>query len=330
MTKNKNKDKYKDAGVNIDEGQKFIDDIKNLTSALNTKYSLSSIGGFSGYVEIPKNISNPVYALACDGVGTKMRVALRLNDLSTIGIDLVAMCVNDLIVSGAKPVAFLDYYGCATLDREKGQQILKGILEGCLQSDCDLVGGETAEMPDHYKGENFDLVGFSMGVNDKEKIIDGSNIVEGNIILGLPSSGFHSNGFSLINKIIDDSASNKLLEKLLTPTKIYVKEVMELLEHVEINGMAHITGGGFEENLSRINNNFTMNIDKTKWNMPQIFSEIQSLGNIEEDEMFKVFNCGIGYVLILSKENAIKAKEINQSLIEIGFVSKASTKFEFI
>ena len=330
MTKNKNKDKYKDAGVNIDEGQKFIDDIKNLTSALNTKYSLSSIGGFSGYVEIPKNISNPVYALACDGVGTKMRVALRLNDLSTIGIDLVAMCVNDLIVSGAKPVAFLDYYGCATLDREKGQQILKGILEGCLQSDCDLVGGETAEMPDHYKGENFDLVGFSMGVNDKETIIDGSNIAEGNIILGLPSSGFHSNGFSLINKIIDDSASNKLLEKLLTPTKIYVKEVMERLEHVEINGMAHITGGGFEENLSRINNNFTMNIDKTKWNMPQIFSEIQSLGNIEEDEMFKVFNCGIGYVLILSKENAIKAKEINQSLIEIGFVTKASTKFEFI
>ena len=330
MTKNKNKDKYKDAGVNIDEGQKFIDDIKNLTSALNTKYSLNSIGGFSGYIEIPKNVSNPVYALACDGVGTKMRVALRLNDLSTIGIDLVAMCVNDLIVSGAKPVAFLDYYGCATLDREKGQQILKGILEGCIQSDCDLVGGETAEMPDHYKGENFDLVGFSMGVNDKETIIDGSNIAEGNIILGLPSSGFHSNGFSLINKIIDKSAPNELLEKLLTPTKIYVKEVMELLEHVEINGMAHITGGGFEENLSRINNNFTMNIDKTKWNMPQIFSEIQSLGNIEEDEMFKVFNCGIGYVLILSKENAIKAKEINQSLIEIGFVTKASTKFEFI
>ena len=330
MTKNKNKDKYKDAGVNIDEGQKFIEDIKNLTSALNTKYSLNSIGGFSGYIEIPKNVSNPVYALACDGVGTKMRVALRLNDLSTIGIDLVAMCVNDLIVSGAKPVAFLDYYGCATLDREKGQQILKGILEGCLQSDCDLVGGETAEMPDHYKGENFDLVGFSMGVNDKETIIDGSNIAEGNIILGLPSSGFHSNGFSLINKIIGKSAPNELLEKLLTPTKIYVKEVMELLEHVEINGMAHITGGGFEENLSRINNNFTMNIDKTKWNMPQIFSEIQSLGSIEEDEMFKVFNCGIGYVLILSKENAIKAKEINQSLIEIGFVTKASTKFEFI
>ena len=330
MTKNKNKDKYKDSGVNIDEGQKFIDDIKNLTSAFNTKYALNSIGGFSGYVEIPKDISNPVYALACDGVGTKMRIALRINDLSTIGIDLVAMCVNDLIVSGAKPIAFLDYYGCASLNRQKGQQILKGVLEGCSQSECDLVGGETAEMPDHYKDENFDLVGFSMGVNDKNQIIDGSKIEEGNIILGLPSTGFHSNGFSLINKILNIDAPNELLKKLLIPTKIYVKEVMELLEICEIKGMAHITGGGFEENLSRINNNFTMNIDKTKWNMPQVFQEIQSLGNIEEDEMFKVFNCGIGYVLILSKESASKAIEINQNLIEIGFVTKESNKFKFI
>ena len=330
MTKNKNKDKYKDAGVNIDEGQKFIDDIKILTSSANTKYSLSNIGGFSGYVEIPKDISNPVYALACDGVGTKMRIALRADDLSTIGIDLVAMCVNDLVVSGARPIAFLDYYGCANLDREKGKEILKGILEGCLQSECDLVGGETAEMPDHYKGENFDLVGFSMGVNDKNKIIDGSKIEEGNIILGLPSSGVHSNGFSLINNIVDIATPNEFLKKLLTPTKIYVKEVMELLKHIQINGMAHITGGGFEENLSRINSNFTMNIDKTKWSMPQVFCEIQSLGNIEEDEMFKVFNCGIGYVFILSEESALKAKEINQNLIEIGFVTKESTKFKFI
>ena len=330
MTKNKNINKYKDSGVNIDEGQKFVDDIKNLTLNLNPKYSLSNIGGFSGYVEVPDNITNPVYALACDGVGTKMRIALKADDLSTIGIDLVAMCVNDLIVSGAKPIAFLDYYGCANLDRKKGQQILKGILEGCSQSGCDLVGGETAEMPDHYKGENFDLVGFSMGVNDKNKIINGSKIKEGNVILGLPSSGFHSNGYSLINNIIGNAASNKFLEKLLTPTKIYVNEVLTLLENVEVNGMAHITGGGFEENLSRINNNLTMNIDKTKWNMPQIFSEIQSLGNIDDKEMFKVFNCGIGYVLILTEDNAAKAKEINQSLIEIGFVTNESIKFKFI
>ena len=192
------------------------------------------------------------------------------------------------------------------------------------------MGGETAEMPNHYSEGNFDLVGFSMGVNSKDSIIDGSKIEEGNVILGLPSSGFHSNGFSLINNIIDNDTSDEILNKLLTPTKIYVKEVMTLLDQVEINGMAHITGGGFEENLSRVNNNFTMNIDKTSWNMPEIFTEIQSMGNIQDDEMFKVFNCGIGYVLILSKENAIKAKEINQSLIEIGFVTKASTKFEFI
>ena len=169
-----------------------------------------------------------------------------------------------------------------------------------------------------------------MGVNDRKKIIDGSKIEEGNVILGLPSSGFHSNGFSLINKIIDNFESNGLLEKLLTPTKIYVKEVLELLEQVEVRGMAHITGGGFEENLTRINDDFTMNIDKTKWKMPQIFSDVQSLGKIEEDEMFKVFNCGIGYVLILTKENASKAKEINQDLIEIGFVTKESSQFKFI
>ena len=328
MTKNKNN--YKDSGVNIEEGQKFIADIKNLTSNITPKYSLDRIGGFSGYIEIPKNISNPVYALACDGVGTKMRIALRKKDLSTIGIDLVAMCVNDLIVSGATPIAFLDYYGCENLDRKIGQQILKGILEGCSQSGCDLVGGETAEMPDHYNGDNFDLVGFSMGVNSKDRIIDGSKIEEGNVILGLPSSGFHSNGFSLINNIIDNDTSDEILNKLLTPTKIYVKEVMTLLDQVEINGMAHITGGGFEENLSRVNNNFTMNIDKTSWNMPKIFSEIQSMGNIQEDEMFKVFNCGIGYVLILSREDASIAKEINQSLVEIGFVTKESVEFKFV
>ena len=328
MTKNKNN--YKDSGVNIEEGQKFIDDIKNLSSKINPKYSLGHIGGFSGYVEIPKNISNPVYALACDGVGTKMRIALRQNNLSTIGVDLVAMCVNDLIVSGAKPIAFLDYYGCDNLDRAKGQQILEGIIDGCLQSECDLVGGETAEMPNHYNGDNFDLVGFSMGVNSKDRIIDGSKIEEGNVILGLPSSGFHSNGFSLINNIIDKDTSDEILNKLLTPTKIYVKEVMTLLDQVEINGMAHITGGGFEENLSRVNNNFTMNIDKTSWNMPEIFTEIQSMGNIQDDEMFKVFNCGIGYVLILSRENASIAKETNQSLVEIGFVSRESVNFKFV
>ena len=253
-----------------------------------------------------------------------MRIALEKGNLSTIGIDLVAMCVNDLIVSGAKPIAFLDYYGCSNLDRSKGQQILSGIIEGCSLAGCDLVGGETAEMPKHYQGENFDLVGFSMGINDKSSIIDGKKITDGDIILGLPSSGFHSNGYSLINKIIANNMTDKLLTELLVPTKIYVKEILQLLDQVEVNGMAHITGGGFEENLSRINNGLTINIDRNKWQLPEIFKIIQDLGDIETEEMYKVFNCGIGYAVILSEENAKKAKALNKDFLEIGFVS--STK----
>ena len=326
----KNKFNYKDSGVNIEEGQKFIDDIKNLSSASNNNYSLGSIGGFSGYVEIPDSLNEPVYALACDGVGTKMRIAQKKGDLTTIGIDLVAMCVNDLIVSGAKPIAFLDYYGCSKLDREKGQQILSGIIDGCKLAGCDLVGGETAEMPNHYKGENFDLVGFSMGINEKSKIIDGTKIAEGDVILGLPSSGFHSNGYSLINEVIENNCDDELLTRLLVPTKIYVKEILELLASVEIKGMAHITGGGFEENLSRASNGLTINIDRSKWHMPEVFEEIQKIGNISTDEMFSVFNCGIGYAVILSEENAKLAKEINLDLIEIGFISDEETIFKYI
>ena len=326
----KNKFNYKDSGVNIEEGQKFIDDIKNLSSASNNNYSLGSIGGFSGYVEIPDSLNEPVYALACDGVGTKMRIAQKKGDLTTIGIDLVAMCVNDLIVSGAKPIAFLDYYGCSKLDREKGQQILSGIIDGCKLAGCDLVGGETAEMPNHYKGENFDLVGFSMGINEKSKIIDGTKIAEGDVILGLPSSGFHSNGYSLINEVIENNCDDELLTRLLVPTKIYVKEILELLASVEIKGMAHITGGGFEENLSRASNGLTINIDRSKWHMPEVFEEIQKIGNISTDEMFGVFNCGIGYAVILSEENAKLAKEINLDLIEIGFISDEETIFKYI
>ena len=326
----KNKFNYKDSGVNIEEGQKFIDDIKNLSSASDNNYSLGSIGGFSGYVEIPDSLNEPVYALACDGVGTKMRIAQKKGDLTTIGIDLVAMCVNDLIVSGAKPIAFLDYYGCSKLNREKGQQILSGIIDGCKLAGCDLVGGETAEMPNHYKGENFDLVGFSMGINEKSKIIDGTKIAEGDVILGLPSSGFHSNGYSLINEVIENNCDDELLNRLLVPTKIYVKEILELLASVEIKGMAHITGGGFEENLSRASNGLTINIDRSKWHMPEVFEEIQKIGNISTDEMFGVFNCGIGYAVILSEENAKLAKEINLDLIEIGFISDEETIFKYI
>ena len=330
MTKNKNK--YKDIGVDIDEGQKFIEDIKNLTKKPITSYSLSDIGGFSGYVETPSEFSDPVYALACDGVGTKIKIGLMLDNLKTIGIDLVAMCVNDLISSGAKPVAFLDYYGCSKLDRSKGKEIISGIVEGCKLAGCELIGGETAEMPNHYNENNFDLVGFSMGVNNRNKIIDGSSIESGDIVLGLPSSGFHSNGYSLINEVIKDKAiDNSFMEKLLIPTRIYVNEILLLKEISKIKGMAHITGGGLNENLSRIANGKTICIDKSKWVMPEIFNEIKELGNISEDEMFNVFNCGVGFCIVLDKENAKKAMEINSELIEIGFVSdRNKVDFNFV
>ena len=242
------------------------------------------------------------------------------------------MCVNDLISSGAKPVAFLDYYGCSKLDRSKGKEIISGIVEGCKLAGCELIGGETAEMPNHYNENNFDLVGFSMGVNNRNKIIDGSSIESGDIVLGLPSSGFHSNGYSLINEVIKDKTiDNSFMEKLLIPTKIYVNEILLLKEISKIKGMAHITGGGLNENLSRIANGKTICIDKSKWVMPEIFNEIKELGNISEDEMFNVFNCGVGFCIVLDKENAKKAMEINSELIEIGFVSdRNKVDFNFV
>ena len=329
MTKDKNN--YKDSGVNVPEGQEFIKDIKEIACKLSPRFSLGDIGGFSGYVEIPDNYENPVFALACDGVGTKMRIALQNNLLSTIGIDLVAMCVNDLIVSGAKPIAFLDYYGCSQLNRNHAKQVIEGIVEGCKIAGCDLVGGETAEMPNHYKDDNFDLVGFSMGVNDKTKIIDGKSIKDGDIILGIPSSGFHSNGYSLINNVIGNRADEKLLTELLTPTRIYVKEVLRLNQKLDIKGMAHITGGGFEENLSRINENFTINIDKNSWQLPSIFSTIQELGDISIEEMFNVFNCGIGFCIIIDKSELDLALKLNKELIKIGFVStRENLPFQFL
>ena len=323
MTKNKNN--YKDSGVDIHQGQKFVKDIKELTSKSLYSFSLSGIGGFSGYIETPGNYVNPVYALACDGVGTKMRLALQINDLSTIGIDLVAMCVNDLIVSGAKPLAFLDYYGCSHLDRAKAKEIVSGIIDGCNIAGCELVGGETAEMPNHYQGENFDLVGFSLGVNEKTNIISGNKISSGDIILALPSSGFHSNGFSLINSVIaQKDISKNFLEQLLTPTRIYVNEVHSLIKECHVKGMAHITGGGLHENLSRLTSEHTMCIKKDSWELPTIFSTLQKLGNISSDEMLNVFNCGIGYCIVLDRENADIAISQNKELFEIGYVDEKS------
>ena len=325
MTKNKNN--YKDSGVDIEQGQHFIEDIKELSKKSKHTYSFGGIGGFSGYIEPPNNYINPIYALACDGVGTKMRIALQANDLSTIGIDLVAMCVNDLIVSGAKPLAFLDYYGCSRLDRAKAREIVSGIIDGCNIAGCELIGGETAEMPNHYSQDNFDLVGFAMGINEKKEVIDGSKIDDKDIVLGLPSSGFHSNGYSLINTIISQNkCSSSFIESLLTPTRIYVNEVSKLLLKCDIKGMAHITGGGLDENLSRLNKKFTICINKGSWNIPLVFSKLQNYGDITTDEMFKVFNCGIGFCFVMDRKNADLALNENSELLEIGYVTKKQKK----
>ena len=318
---------YKDSGVNIDEGQNFVKDIQASTSIIKARYALNGIGSFSGYIKAPSNYKNPVFALACDGVGTKLNLATQHGNLSSIGIDLVAMCVNDLIVSGAKPLAFLDYYGVSKLDREKGKEVIAGILKGCEISECDLVGGETAEMPNHYAPNCFDLVGFAMGINEEDRIIDGSIVSIGDKIIGIPSSGFHSNGFSLINNILASShPEDDLVAELLTPTRIYVKTILELIKKFKINGMAHITGGGLDENLSRIPTKNTIIVDSSNWEMPSIFQKIQKLGKISNDEMYKVFNCGIGFCLIADEAESKKILSENHDFIEIGYVDMPSEK----
>ena len=240
------------------------------------------------------------------------------------------MCVNDLIVSGAKPLAFLDYYGVSKLDRSIGKEIISGIISGCEMSGCDLVGGETAEMPNHYTDGNFDLVGFAMGVNERDGIIDGSTIAKNNCIIGLKSNGLHSNGFSLVNNIINaNNLKNDIdfLEQLLAPTKIYVNEVLDLLSKYKINGMAHITGGGLEENLSRaVPENLSIVIDKNYWENPEIFQKIQKLGNIQTEEMLSVFNCGVGYCLIVDEETSERILSESNSYFKIGLIKENLNK----
>ena len=309
---------FQKAGVNT-----FVQRIKLKTDKVPKKHVLTNIGGFSGYVDIAKTYKHPVIALSTDGVGSKMKISQRLDDYTTIGIDLVAMCVNDIITSGARPIAFLDYYGCSYLDLNKGNDIISGILEGCALAECELVGGETAIMPHHYISNNFDIVGFAVGINEKENIIDGSTVQPDDVILGLPSSGIHANGYSLINQIIDENnaswqISRSFLQELLTPTKIYVSEVLTLLRHCEIHAMAHITSGGIVENLERVTNNQSFIIDKNAWQIPEIYTKLLRIGEISNKEMRSTFNCGIGYCFILDQKNAEKAKSINSELIEIG------------
>ena len=330
---NSKSDIYAKAGVDITAGYKSVELIKKHIAKTNIKGVISSIGGFGGLFELDlKGIKKPVLVSGTDGVGTKLKIAFLMNKHDTIGIDCVAMCVNDIICVGAKPLIFLDYIACGKNYPEKISEIVKGIAEGCVQSNCALIGGETAEMPDFYAKDEYDLAGYSTGIVDKSKIINNSLIKKGDIIIALSSSGIHSNGFSLVRKILNINNSNinnvvkelgkkSIGEILLTPTKIYVKPILKLLKKIKVKGISHITGGGFYENIPRcIPNGLCAEIEKNKIKILPIFKYIQRIGNIEERDMFNTFNMGVGMCIIVSKKDAEKTIEILSSCKEDAYI----------
>ncbi|CAC9610247.1 Phosphoribosylformylglycinamidine cyclo-ligase (EC 6.3.3.1) [uncultured Gammaproteobacteria bacterium] len=301
---------YQDAGVDINKGNDLIEKIKPIAKSTARKGVLAGLGGFGAMFELPMNkYKNPVLISGTDGVGTKLKVAEMLNKHDTIGIDLVAMCVNDLIVQGAEPLFFLDYYATGKLNTDIAVSVISGIGEGCKQSGCALIGGETAEMPGMYAGEDYDLAGFCVGIADKENVIDGSKVKQGDYIIALGSSGPHSNGYSLIRKVLEQSKPTEMqLQQLIEPTKIYVKSVLSLLEKHSIHAISHITGGGLLENIPRVlPSNLAAKLDNTSWQLPNIFQFLQDSGNIEITEMYRVFNCGVGMVLILDADASADA-----------------------
>ncbi len=307
---------YKDAGVDIDAGNTLVERIKDVAKDTRRPEVLSRLGGFGALFNLPSGYKEPVLASGTDGVGTKLKLAIDLDIHNTIGVDLVAMCVNDLLVCGAEPLFFLDYYATGKLNIDIAASVISGIGKGCKLAGCSLVGGETAEMPGMYQGKDYDLAGFCVGIVEKSQIIDGSNAKEGDTLIGLASSGPHSNGYSLIRKIIDVSKVDiksdliqgiPLAEALLTPTRIYVDSILSLIrqENIKTNALAHITGGGLLENIPRVlPKNTKAVIDTTSWNKLPVFDWLQKNGNVEPKEMYRTFNCGIGMVICVPDEMA--------------------------
>ncbi len=307
---------YRDAGVDIDAGDALVDRIKPHAKRTLRPEVLGSIGGFGALMELPKNYKEPVLVSGTDGVGTKLKLAFELNKHDTIGQDLVAMSVNDILVQGAEPLFFLDYFACGKLDVDTGEAVVSGIATGCEKSGCALIGGETAEMPGMYPPGEYDLAGFAVGVAEKSKLISGADIKPGDAILGLASSGPHSNGYSLIRKIVEVSGADlagdfngrPLGHVLLEPTRIYVKPLLALMKELTVKGMAHITGGGLLENIPRVlPDNTVAVIDKASWSLPPVFQWLMEKGNVAEREMHRTFNCGIGMVLVVDAADADKA-----------------------
>ena len=334
---------YKDAGVDVANGQKEVELIKNLVEKTQSENVLSKLGGFSGLFSLENlNIKNPVLVSGTDGVGTKVMLAQMMDKHDTIGIDCVAMCVNDILCQGAKPLFFLDYIACGKLVPEKMEKIVKGVADGCLQANSSLIGGETAEMPGLYKENDYDLAGFCVGIVDKEKIITGEKIKKGDHIFGLKSSGIHSNGYSLVRKIVLEKEKLSLDEKiegldtslgeeLLKPTKIYVKEILALLEKIEINGLSHITGGGFYENIPRmIPDGLCAKIDVRNIPLPKIFSFLEKWGELDKKDMYETFNMGVGLVFAVDKKDIEKVKEIidEDELLDLGEVIENDEKID--
>ncbi len=311
---------YRDAGVDIDAGDQLVENIKPFAKRTMRPEVLSGIGGFGGLVEISKKFKEPVLVSGTDGVGTKLKLAFELNRHDTVGIDLVAMSVNDILVQGAEPLFFLDYFACGKLDVTSATEVIKGIASGCEQSGCALIGGETAEMPGMYPLGEYDLAGFAVGVVEKSKIITGEHIAPGDVVLGLASNGAHSNGYSLIRKILhlteaDYNASfdggRSLADVVMAPTRLYVKPILKLMESLTVKGMAHITGGGITENVPRVlPDNTVAQIDAKSWQLPKLFQWLQAQGNVETQEMYRTFNCGIGMVVIVSAADAEAASKL--------------------
>jgi len=307
---------YKDSGVDITKGNQLIEKIKPIAKSTLRQGVLAGLGGFGAMFEIPiDRYKNPVLISGTDGVGTKLMVAEMLNKHNTIGIDLVAMCVNDLIVQGAEPLFFLDYYATGSLNEEVATSVISGIGEGCIQSGCALIGGETAEMPGMYKGEEYDLAGFCVGIVEKNKIIDSSKVSAGDQLIALGSSGPHSNGYSLIRKVLEKSKpSSSQLNSLIEPTKIYVKSILSLIQNLPVHAISHITGGGLLENIPRVlPKHLAANLDQNSWELPQIFKWLQAEGNIDTMEMYRVLNCGVGMVVIVPKALSVEAIKILKS-----------------
>ena len=333
---------YKDAGVDINAGNALVERIKPEVKRTTRAEVIGGLGGFGALCAIPSKYKEPILVSGTDGVGTKLRLAIDLKKHDTIGIDLVAMCVNDLVVQGAEPLFFLDYYATGKLDVDVAADVVKGIADGCVQSGCALVGGETAEMPGMYHVGDYDLAGFCVGVVEKSEIIDGSRVKNGDALIALGSSGPHSNGYSLVRKVIDVAGVNPatelldnkpLSEHVLAPTKIYVKSVLALIKQADVHAIAHLTGGGFWENIPRVlPKNTKAVIDEKSWKWPSVFNWLQEKGNIHTYEMYRTFNCGVGMVIALPQEQVETAlailKQAGENAWLIGHIEHAEDDAE--